>query len=110
MLAQGVQVDYGGGAIIAQSTGLHAIKSTIFTQSRPDAGSASEEKFPPTDIETDERVIVTSRQTGLPIKQRRYNAVLENGKTVTGVTDEHGRTELMQNDAIGIGTLTLEAD
>jgi len=97
IVAQGAQADYGGGTIRQQSSGAHAIKSSSFAHVRPGGGSPPDLKFPGTTMETDERIVYSDRQTGLPFKGRRYTATLADGKTISGVTDDHGRTELMKD-------------
>jgi type VI secretion system secreted protein VgrG len=57
--------------------------------------------LPQTEIETDERVVVIDRQTGLPAKGRRYIARHEDGTAIGGVTDDEGRTSILQSYAFG---------
>lgn len=109
-IAQGAQVNYGNGSITHQCTGAYAVKSATFAHAGPGGGAPAGLTFPSTKIRTDERHVITDRQNGLPIKGRRYTATGADGKTITGVTDEHGRTDLFKGDRMGTGSITLHDD
>jgi type VI secretion system secreted protein VgrG len=101
VVAQGTQTDWGGGAIIQQSSGKHTIKAAGLDQVGPGGGAPVGLHLPETRLETDERMVVIDRQTGLPAKGRRYTARHEDGTVVQGVTDDEGRTDLLKAYALG---------
>jgi type VI secretion system secreted protein VgrG len=101
ILAEGAQSDFGGGAILHQTSGSYAIKSSTFSHTKPGGANPPGVSFPTTHVETDERLVLFHQMTGEPIAGRRYKLELENGRVISGVTDEHGRTELASSDAIG---------
>jgi type VI secretion system secreted protein VgrG len=49
----------------------------------------------------DERLVLQNLQTREPIPHQRYVAHLVDGKTIAGVSDEHGRTALIQDASLG---------
>lgn len=108
--AKGSRTDYGGGKILQQCSGDFAVKSARFIHTGPGDGNPTMVEFPKSSIETDERIVVTERQTGLPIKGQRYTATLEDGSVISGVTDEHGRTELFNGTDMGKVDLTFHID
>ncbi|WP_028102827.1 type VI secretion system Vgr family protein [Pseudoduganella violaceinigra] len=99
--ADGAQANFGSGSIVAQSKGDHVIKSSKFVHTTGGGGTLEEMKLPSTKIETDERVILYQAQNGRPVVGRKYKLDLPDGRSITGVTDEHGRTELATADVIG---------
>jgi type VI secretion system secreted protein VgrG len=101
VVAQGAQSDWGGGAIIQQSSGKHTIKAAGLDQVGPGGGAPVGLHLPETRLETDERMVAIDRQTGLPAKGRRYTARHEDGTVVQGVTDAEGRTDILQAYALG---------
>ena len=101
VVAQGTQTDWGGGAITQQSSGAHTVKSARFDQLGPGGGTPAGLQLPATRLETDERLVAIDRQTGLPARGRRYSARHEDGTTVEGVTDDEGRTGILQAYALG---------
>jgi type VI secretion system secreted protein VgrG len=101
VVAQGVQTDWGGGAITQQSSGRHTIRAARLDQLGPGGGAPVGLHLPDTTLETDERMVAIDRQTGLPAKGRRYTARHEDGTTVEGVTDEYGRTGILSAYALG---------
>lgn len=100
IVAQGAQADYGGGTITQQSSGPHAIKSSLFAHSQPGGGSVPEVSFPTTSLKADERVVLRDRQTMLPIKNRRFCATLDDGRSISGSTDADGCSELLESAAM----------
>ncbi|WP_332875678.1 type VI secretion system Vgr family protein [Massilia sp. S19_KUP03_FR1] len=101
VVAQGVQTDWGDGAIIQQSSGRHTIRAARLDQLGPGGGAPVGLHLPDTKLETDERMVAIDRQTGLPARGRRYTARHEDGTTMEGVTDEQGRTEILTAYAFG---------
>lgn len=101
IVAQGSQTDWGEGAITQQCSGKHAIKAARLDQLGPGGGAPVGLQLPDTKLETDERMVAVDRQTGLPAKGRRYSARHEDGTTIEGVTDDEGRTDILQTYAMG---------
>jgi type VI secretion system secreted protein VgrG len=108
--SQGAQVNLGNGKITQQSKGSHTIKSSKFSHTTGGSGDNSEIKFPSTDIETDERVILFHSQTGEPVAGRRYRLTLPDGSCVNGITDEQGRTSLVTGKEMGDVEVTIFPD
>ncbi|MDQ2820525.1 MAG: type VI secretion system tip protein VgrG [Pseudomonadota bacterium] len=101
VVAQGVQTDWGSGAITQQSSGPHTVMSAGFVETGPGTGVPVGLALPDTRLETDERLVAVDRQTGLPARGRRYTARHEDGTTIDGITDEEGRTGILQAYAMG---------
>jgi type VI secretion system secreted protein VgrG len=101
VVAQGTQTDWGGGAIIQQSSGKHTIRAAGLDQVGPGGGTPVGLHLPETRLETDERMVAIDRQTGLPAKGRRYTARHEDGTIVEGTTDDQGRTDILRAYALG---------
>ena len=101
VVSQGAQTDWDGGDITHQSSGRHLVKSGGVDYVTGGGGAPVGLKLPATTLETDERVVVVDRQTGMPAKGRRYIVRHEDGTTVQGVTDEEGRTSILQSYAMG---------
>lgn len=110
IVAQGAQTDWGGGTLTEQCDGQHVTKSAQFAHIRPGGGAPSQLGFPNTKLRTDERMVLRDRQTGQPLRNRRYSAQLENGNTINGVTDDAGRTTLFVDDAMGAVSVHLFGD
>ncbi|QNA88344.1 type VI secretion system tip protein VgrG [Massilia sp. Dwa41.01b] len=100
-IAQGAQVDIGGNEIVQQCSGNHTIKSAKFAHLTGGGGNVASLNLPASDIKTDERIILFDQQSGLPVKDRAYRAILDDGQEITGKTDAEGRTELMHSVAMG---------
>ena len=64
--------------------------------------------LPVSDIKTDERIVLFDQQSGLPVKNRAYRAILDDGQEIQGRTDADGRTELMQSAAMGQVQIIIE--
>jgi type VI secretion system secreted protein VgrG len=107
IVAQGAQADFGGGAITQQSSGPHAIKSSTFSHTKPGGASPPGVNFPSSGLEADERLILFDQSTGKPIAGRRYRLDLEDGRVISGVTDDQGRTELATSNAMGKVDFTI---
>lgn len=105
--AKGSQANFGNGEIAQQSKGTYSIKSSKFIHATGGGGDVSEIKFPSTEIETDERVVLFHAQTGKPVVGRRYRMTLPDGSTVEGVSDENGRTSLATGKEIGDIEITI---
>jgi type VI secretion system secreted protein VgrG len=101
VVSQGAQSDWDGGSIVQQSTGKHVVKAVSFEHLDGGDGAPVGLKLPRSQLETDERVVVIDRQTGLPAKGRRYVARHEDGTSIEGVTDDEGRTSILQSYAMG---------
>jgi type VI secretion system secreted protein VgrG len=57
--------------------------------------------MPTSHLRTDEYVVLRHEQTGKPVPNQHYKATFEDGRTVTGRTDEQGRTSLLIGEMIG---------
>ncbi|MYM90766.1 type VI secretion system tip protein VgrG [Rugamonas sp. FT82W] len=92
-VAQGCQVNYGGGAITQQSSGVHTIKSSKFIHERGGDGSPENLNLPSSEVAHDQQVLVTDLITDEPIANRKYRIILEDGKVFEGTTSKAGLTE-----------------
>ncbi|MYN19965.1 type VI secretion system tip protein VgrG [Rugamonas sp. FT107W] len=93
LVAQGCQVNYGGGAITQQSSGVHTIKSSKFSHESGGDGSPENLHHPKTDVAHDQHVLVTDLITDQPLAGRRYRVTLEDGQVFEGTTNKEGLTE-----------------
>jgi type VI secretion system secreted protein VgrG len=110
IVAQGAQTDLGGGAITQQSSGAHTIKSSRFDHLGPGGGNPPGLDLPRSDVQTDEKFVLARRGSGRPHANQRYRIELDDGRTIEGVTDQQGHTELAQDMALRIARLTLLKD
>jgi type VI secretion system secreted protein VgrG len=101
VVSQGAQTDWDNGTITQQCAGQYVEKAAGFVQVAGGAGNPAALDLPHTEVETDERIVVMDRQTGRPAKGRRYVARHEDGTTIEGVTDDEGRTSILQSYAFG---------
>jgi type VI secretion system secreted protein VgrG len=101
VVSKGAQTDWEEGTITQQSSGKHVVKAASFEHVDGGDGSPAGLVLPHTQLETDERVVVIDRQTGKPACGRRYIARHEDGTTIEGVTDDEGRSSILQSYAIG---------
>jgi type VI secretion system secreted protein VgrG len=101
VVAPGAQTDWAAGSITHQSSGAHIMKGAEFVHLGPGSATPQGLKLPSARLETDEYVVLTHKQTGKPIPNQRYKATLEDGRVVTGRTDEMGRTSLLIAELIG---------
>jgi type VI secretion system secreted protein VgrG len=101
VVSQGAQTNWDAGTITQQSSGKQVVKAASIEHLGAGEGSPVGLDLPRTQLETDERVVVIDRQTGLPAKGRRYVARHEDGTTIEGVTDDEGRTAVLQTYALG---------
>ena len=99
-IAAGAQVDIGGGEIVQQCSANHTIRSAKFAHVTGMSG-ISGLALPTSDIKTDERIVLFDQQSGLPVKNRAYRAILDDGQEIAGTTDAHGRTEMMHSASMG---------
>jgi type VI secretion system secreted protein VgrG len=67
----------------------------------PGSASPKDVRLPTSHLHTDEYVVLRHLQTGAPIPNQRYRATFEDGRTVTGRTDDQGRTSLLIGEMIG---------
>jgi type VI secretion system secreted protein VgrG len=93
LVAQGCQVDVGGGSIIQQSSGVHTIKSSKFNHESGGDGSPVNLSLPKMDVEHDQHVLVTDLITDEPLADKRYRITLEDGQVLEGKTSKDGLTE-----------------
>ncbi len=101
VVSKGAQTDWDGGAITQQSSGKHVVRAAGIEHVASGDGTPAGLGLPQTQLETDERVVVIDKQTGKPARGRRYVAQHEDGTTIEGVTDDEGRTSVLQSYAIG---------
>jgi type VI secretion system secreted protein VgrG len=107
-VAQGVQVDLGGGAITQQSSGEHTIKSSKFAHIGPGGGSPSGVTLPKSEQSHDQQTVLRWVGTDEPMKNQRYRITTEDGRTFEGSTDAAGLTERFTS-SIPFGRYTIEA-
>jgi type VI secretion system secreted protein VgrG len=101
VVSQGAQTDWADRRIVQQSSGEQVFKAAAIVRAGAGGGSPATPEFPVTDLSTDERLVLRHLQTREPIPGQRYIAHLEDGRTVEGTSDEHGRTALVQSDTLG---------
>ena len=92
-VAQGCQVDYGGGTAVQQSAGVHTIKSSKFVHQDGSGGSPEKMDLPSTEVEHDQQVLVTVFGSEKAIPNKKYRITVEDGNVVEGVTDSEGLTK-----------------
>jgi type VI secretion system secreted protein VgrG len=107
-LAKGAQVDIGGDEIVQQCSGNHTIKSAKFAHVSGGGGDVAALTLPTSELKVDERIVLFDPQSGLPVKNRAYRAILEDGQEVEGRTDADGRTELMHSVSMGDVQIIIE--
>ncbi|MCC2959282.1 type VI secretion system tip protein VgrG [Massilia sp. IC2-278] len=101
VVAQGAQTVWGAGSINQQCTSEHLVRAAVVTHAgAAEAGPAGLDLVHGS-LETDERMVVIDRQTGLPAKGRRYIARHEDGTMIEGITDDEGRTDVLQAYSLG---------
>ncbi len=109
-VAQGAQVEVGGGAIVQSSSGAHQIRSASFSQTGPAGGSVPGMNLPTSIFTTDEKFVLRMRNSGLAVVGRRYCLELDDGTRLEGRTDEQGQTSLAEADVVRIARLTVFDD
>lgn len=107
-LAKGAQVYIGSGEIVQQCSGNHTIKSAKFAHVTGGGGDVAALTLPTSDVKADERIVLFDQQSGLPVKNRSYRAILADGQEVEGRTDADGRTELMHSASMGDVQIIIE--
>jgi type VI secretion system secreted protein VgrG len=108
LLAKGAQVDIGSGEIVQQCSGNHTIKSAKFAHVTGGGGDVTALTLPASDLKADERIVLFDQQSGLPVKNRSYRAILADGQEVEGQTDAEGRTEFMHSASMGDVQIIIE--
>ncbi|NNG25451.1 type VI secretion system Vgr family protein [Telluria aromaticivorans] len=101
IVSKGAQTEWGDGKITQRSTDEHVIKARTVVHVAPAGADPSELDLVFGKLNTDERLVLRHLQTREPIPGQRYIAHLEDGRTVEGTSDEHGRTALVQSDTLG---------
>lgn len=101
VVSHGARTDWKDGAIAQQSAARHVIDAPRFEHAAPAQGELAALVEAKGDLLTDERLVLFDRQTGLPVKGRRYIARHEDGTMVEGVTDDEGRTSILKSQQIG---------
>lgn len=110
VVAQGTQTHWADGEIIQQSAGQHVIKAAAFVRTRPGGGDPASPEAVSTTMQTDERIVLTHAQTGEPLPNVRYSVLLDDGRTVEGVTDREGHSKLHASDLIRVAKVTFFND
>ena len=107
-VAQGAQVDIGGGVITQQSSGEYTIKSSKFAHVGPGGGNPASVTPPSSESAHDQQTVLRWMGTDEPMKNQRYRITTEDGRTFEGRTDAAGLTERFTS-AIPFGRYTIEA-
>jgi type VI secretion system secreted protein VgrG len=107
-VAQGAQVDVGGGTITQQSSGAHTIKSSQFAHIKPGGGSPPGVTLPTSGPAHDQQTVLRWVGTDEPMKNQRYRITTEDGRTFEGRTDATGLTERFTS-AIPFGRYSIDA-
>jgi type VI secretion system secreted protein VgrG len=107
-VAQGAQVDIGGGAITQQSSGDHTIKSSKFAHVGPGGGSPAVFKPLSSESTHDQQIVLRWIGTDEPMKHQRYRITSEDGRIFEGRTDGAGLTERFSS-SIPFGRYSIEA-
>ncbi|WP_296950387.1 type VI secretion system Vgr family protein [uncultured Massilia sp.] len=107
-VAQGAQVDIGGGAITQQSSGEHTIKSSKFAHVGPGGGGPAVVPLPGSAAAHDQQVVLRWIGTDEPMPNQRYRITTEDGRVFEGRTDAAGLTERFSS-AVPFGRYDIEA-
>lgn len=107
-VAQGAQMEIGGGAVTQQCSGDHTIKSAKFAHVKPGEGSLADVKLPASDMLHDQQIVLRWIGTDEPMKDQRYRITTEDGRVFEGRTDGTGLTERFTS-AIPFGSYSIEA-
>ncbi|MBS0427438.1 MAG: type VI secretion system tip protein VgrG [Proteobacteria bacterium] len=105
-IAQGTQVDHGGGRIVEQSQSLHHIMSPDFSIGGAGGGSPSL-NVPSTRVDFNQQVVMRWHGSDEPMKNHRYRITTEEGRVIEGRTDAQGKTERFDS-GIAYGRYTIE--
>jgi type VI secretion system secreted protein VgrG len=101
IIAPGAQTDWADGTVTQQTSGRQVFKATEHDLVGPGGATPDGLRMPTSHLHTDEYVVLRHQQTGKPVPNQRYKATFEDGRTVTGRTDEQGRTSLLIGEMIG---------
>jgi type VI secretion system secreted protein VgrG len=101
IIAPGAQTDWADGTVTQQTSGRQVFKATEHDLVGPGGATPEGVRMPTSHLHTDEYVVLRHQQTGKPVPNQRYKATFEDGRTVTGRTDEQGRTSLLIGEMIG---------
>jgi type VI secretion system secreted protein VgrG len=101
IVAPGAQTDWRNGVITHQSSGAQVQKGADFVHLGPGGATPPGMELPSARLNTDEYVVLRHQQTGAAVPNQRYTATLADGRTVSGRTDECGRTSLLIGETIG---------
>jgi type VI secretion system secreted protein VgrG len=101
IVSRGAQTEWADGTITQQGSGKHVVKASSVVHGGPGGGTPTTLDFARSNIRSDERVVLRDLQTRDPIPLQRYIAHLEDGSTIAGVSDEAGRTGLVQGATLG---------
>ncbi|WP_233702186.1 type VI secretion system Vgr family protein [Iodobacter ciconiae] len=96
-IANGAQIDMGGGAITTQCSGTHNQKAAQHEMSGAGGGSPAG-TFSPQKAKFDQKAILNWVGTGEPIKNRKYRLKMEDGRVLQGETNAEGQTEQFQSE------------
>jgi type VI secretion system secreted protein VgrG len=107
-VAQGAQVDIGGGTITQQSSGEHTIKSSKFAHVGPGNGNPLAVSPITSESAHDQQTVLRWIGTDEPMKNQRYRITTEDGRTFEGRTDAAGLTERFTS-TIPFGRYSIEA-
>lgn len=110
IIGQGAQTTWRGDTIVEEAGSAFVVKSPSFAQSAGGGGMPAGVEMPTSDLKTDESYVIRLRNAGAPVANRRYLIELDNGPSVAGRSDAHGRTQLAQADAMHITGVTLFDD
>ncbi|MCR6479986.1 type VI secretion system tip protein VgrG [Variovorax sp. ZS18.2.2] len=105
-VAQGTQVDHGGGRIVEQSQTLHHIMSPDFSIGGAGGGSPSV-NVPSSKASFNQQVVMRWHGSEEPMKNQKYRITAEDGKVVEGRTDAQGKTERFDS-SVAYGRYTIE--
>jgi len=107
-VAQGAQVEIGGGAITQQSSGEHTIKSSKFAHVKPGGSGLAAVDLPTSEMAHDQQTVLRWIGTDEPMQNQRYRITTEDGRIFEGRTDAAGMTERFAS-AIPFGHYSIEA-
>jgi type VI secretion system secreted protein VgrG len=101
IVSRGAQTEWAEGTITQQGSGKHIVRASSIVHGGPGGGTPATLDFAKSSIRTDERLVLRDLQTRTPVPHQRYIAHLEDGSTIDGVSDESGRTSLVQSATLG---------
>ena len=101
IVSEGAQTEWATGTITQQGSGKHSVKASAIVHGGPGGGTPTALDFSKSNIRSDERVVLRDLNTRDPVPLQRYVAHLEDGSTIAGVSDEAGRTDVVQSATLG---------